>query len=431
MKKILFIGDLRVDYNYGAMATTTCLLDMLKQQNYDAEYRFIALRSLYGPTPRKGFPKKTTDRNRSVDKLKTIIKNIVPQKLISTIRGSKSSNSSSDFVPYKFSQYEDYYKMMMDEGTSSLKYEKDLLTWADVVLINGEGNIVQGTDKYGKYRLGARYILFMAWVSKIKFKHPTIIVNHCIDPGNANAFEMIEGIYPHLDEIIVRDPLSLNLLKNHDIRNAKWAADALFSYQSLEEEWEPSPELRKQIDFNKPYICIGDSSGIKNSYNQVKWDVVSVFSEMISKIRMVVPQIIFIDGYCGENEHINQIIKDNSIGSISPQNCNYRELYQVFKRSEVFVSGSWHASILCVLENTPIVSYGADSHKTKSLYTILDYPYRFFETASLPVNIDELVNTVKDVIREKSIIKAQLNAKIDSLSNNAFENARVLDKYID
>lgn len=431
MKKILFIGDLRVDYNYGAMATTTCLLDMLNRQEYNAEYKYIALRSLYGPTPRKGFPKETKARNDILDRVKSVIKLIVPHKIISIIRGSKSSQNSSDFVPFKFSQFEEYYRMMMDEGSNSLKYEKDLLTWADVVFINGEGNIVQGTDKYGKYRLGARYILFMAWVSKFKFKHPTIIVNHCIDPGNVNAFEMIEGIYPNLDEIIVRDPLSLNMLKNHDILNANWAADALFSYQPLEKDWEPSAELKKQIDFTKPYICIGDSSGIKNSYNQVKWDVVSVFSEIISKLKEVVPQIIFVDGYCGENKLINQIIKENNIGFIGPQNCDYRNLYQVFKRSEVFVSGRWHASILSVLANTPIVCYGADSHKTRSLYAILEYPYRFFETSSLPVNIDELVKTVKEVIGNKCIIKTNFKSKMDSLSDNAFENARVLNKYID
>ena len=159
--------------------------------------------------------------------------------------------------------------------------------------------------------------------------------------------------------------------------------------------------------------------------------MVSVFSEIISKLKEVVPQIIFVDGYCGENKLINQIIKENNIGFIGPQNCDYRNLYQVFKRSEVFVSGRWHASILSVLANTPIVCYGADSHKTRSLYAILEYPYRFFETSSLPVNIEELVKTVKEVIGNKCIIKTNFKSKMDSLSDNAFENARVLNKYID
>ena len=35
-----------------------------------------------------------------------------------------------------------------------LQYEKRMLEWADIVYINGEGNIVNGTDRYGKYRMG-------------------------------------------------------------------------------------------------------------------------------------------------------------------------------------------------------------------------------------------------------------------------------------
>lgn len=429
MKRILFIGDLRVNYNYGAMATTTCLLDMLYQQHYDADIKYISLRSLYGPTPRNGFPSEIKKRNFFLSTIKKTVKHILPQKIILSLQNIKNNNEPKDFVPYKFSQYEDYYHMMMDEGSNSLKYEKDLLTWADIVYINGEGNIVQGTDKYGKYRIGARYLLFMAWVSKFKFKHPTIIVNHCVDPGNVNAFEMIEEIYPHLDEVIVRDPLSLCVLKNHNIYNAKWAPDALFSFKTSD-FWEPSNEIKTQIDFSKPFICIGDSSGIKNNYNQVKWDVISVFSVIIERLKKIVPQIIFVDGYSGGNELINQVIKNNNIGFVNTQNCSYKDLFQVLRRSEVFVSGRWHASILCVLANTPIVSYGADSHKTRSLYTILDYPYRFFETSSLPANIDELVETVEKVIDNKINIKKDFDEKMRYISKNAFQNVEAIDKYM-
>ena len=166
MKKILFIGDLRVDYNYGAMATTTCLLDMLNRQEYNAEYKYIALRSLYGPTPRKGFPKETKARNGILDRVKSVIKLIVPHKIISIIRGSKSSQNSSDFVPFKFSQFEEYYRMMMDEGSNSLKYEKDLLTWADVVFIIGEGligNSMVCPHYFQQHFFRAKFLIKQQW----------------------------------------------------------------------------------------------------------------------------------------------------------------------------------------------------------------------------------------------------------------------------
>mgnify|MGYP000677091129 CR=1 FL=1 len=149
--------------------------------------------------------------------------------------------------------------------------------------------------------------------------------------------------------------------------------------------------FKKGIDFSKPYICLGDSSGIKNAYNQVKWDVFQVLSEIVDRLRGITPQIIFVDGYSGGNEDINELVKKKRLGRVNLNNCNYHDLYHVLEGASLFISGRWHASILCTLANTPILLWGSDSHKTKSLYTLLEYKYPFFEVATLPVNIDELI----------------------------------------
>ena len=119
-----------------------------------------------------------------------------------------------------------------------------MLEWADIIYINGEGNIVNGTDQYGKYRMGARYILFMAWVSKIKYNKTTLMVNHTVDPNNSNAFEMISHIYPHLDEVYVREPLSLPILEKYKINNGKFVPDALWAYKPSK-HWE-IPDILKR-----------------------------------------------------------------------------------------------------------------------------------------------------------------------------------------
>lgn len=425
MKKLLFIGDLRTAQNYGAVATTEALIHLLDEEKLDIDIRYIDYRSLYSPTPANGFPLFQTKKKHH-QQLNHLFKRMIPEPILEIYKRKKNSRVN-DFVPYKYAQYEKYYNLLIS-GTS-LQFEKKMLEWADVVFINGEGNIVHGTDAKGKYRMGARYILFMAWLAKVKYKKTTLIVNHTVDPDNYNAFEMIEKIYPILDVVFVREKLSLPLLEKHGVNNALFVPDALFSYKD-EKGWKPTPYLKSQIDFSKPYICIGDSSGLRNRYNCVKWDVISNYVAIIEGLKEIVPQIIFVDGFNGNNHKILQAINKTGIGSVNIKNTSYRDLFHVLGGAELFISGRWHASILSVLANTPILLWGSDSHKTKSLYPLLDYNYRFFEVSSLPVNIPELVSEAKKIIDDSTQIKSKLKEKVALYSDLSRDNVKILRNYV-
>lgn len=427
MKNVLFIGDLRTAFNYGAIATTETLINLIKNEKYNINIKYIDYKSLYHPTPPAGHPThiKTSPKRIFIKKIKSYIPHSVKKYIKNIFRPAPIKQC--DFVPYKYSQYESYFKQM--EAGNILQYEKTMLEWADIIYINGEGNIVNGTDQYGKYRMGARYILFMAWVSKIKYNKTTLMVNHTVDPNNSNAFEMISHIYPYLDEVYVREPLSLPILDRYNITNGTFVPDALWAYKPSE-HWEIPDILKKEIDFSKPYICIGDSSGFRNAYNKVKWNVPTVLGNIIDELQKITPQIIFVDGYSGGNDDINKVIKEKHLGYVNLNNCSYHDLYHVLKRAQIFISGRWHASILSILANTPILLWGADSHKTRSLYTILDYPYPFFEVSTLPVNIEELIDTTKQIIKNKEQIKTDIHKKSMVLSEKAIQNAKILSKYV-
>ena len=292
MKKILFVGDLRKVHNYGAIATTESLIKLFQTEIKDYEMKIIEARSMYEPTPAGGWTSEPAgeDPNSLTNRLKNTIRTILPFKVKSCIRALKKSNhvnlGRKDFVPYKFSQYEEYYSRIING--EKFQYEDKLLKWADIVYINSEGNIVNGTDELGRYRLGARYILFMAWLAKVKYNKTVIIANHTVDPKNMNAFEMIENIYPRLDYVILREPLSIALLEKHGVDNVIFAPDALFTYKD-ETEWTPSPQLKEKIDFSKPYICIGDSSAFQNKYGGLKWPVAQILTEIIMKLKELCP----------------------------------------------------------------------------------------------------------------------------------------------
>lgn len=425
--KILFVGDLRTANNYGAIATTETLNNMLLQAIPDAEVQYIDYRSLYYPTPVTGWPASVGVATKIKGRLKLVGKKILPLFLRRLVKQLFfSAKKISSYIPYKFSLYDEYYARL--QKGEILGFEKRMLEWADMVYINGEGNIVHGVDKYGKYRNGGLYILFMAWLAKEKFNKKTFMVNHTVDPANKDVFEMIAKVYPALDKVYVRETLSLAKLQEVGVDNGVFVPDALFAYQPIQ-NWQPSAKLKRQIDFSKPYICIGDSSGIKNMYNQVKWDVVKVLSDLIEKLKNVIPQIVFADGYDGGNSDVNKVVRNTNIGVVNLTNCSYHDLFHVLQGAELFVSGRWHASILSVLANTPILLWGSDSHKTKSLYTLLDYPYSFYEVNTFPIHIDEMVNEIKEIIQEKHQVKRLLNEKLPVLKGRAIENVTFLGDF--
>ena len=74
--------------------------------------------------------------------------------------------------------------------------------------------------------------------------------------------------------------------------------------------------------------------------------------------------------------------------------------------------------------------WGSDSHKTKSLYTLLEYKYPFFEVATLPVNIDELIETAQVIINDSSAIQADMAMYSKRYAALAAENAKVLKDYV-
>ena len=424
MKKVLFIGDLRSADNYGAVATSEAMINIIGSIERPFDVKYIDYRSLYYPTPPNGFLSYVKSNNLSLKRKIVRCMPLSMKKSIKKILGFlKGKRSAQDYYPYKYNQYEDYYSSMMNG--SIMQYEKKMLEWADIVIINGEGNIVHGTDSNGKYRMGARYILFMAWMAKTKYNLPTLMVNHTVDPDNCNAFEMIEHIYPLLDKVFVREKLSIGILEKHGVTNVEFVPDALFTFSPDFNNWQPSGYLCDKIDFSKPYICLGDSSGFKNAYSSVPWNVPTVLNELVKALKGICPQIVFVSGNT-EMEYVDKM----GIAGVNIDNCPYEDLIQILHRATLFISGRWHASILSCIAKTPILLWGSDSHKTRSLYPLMEYKYRFFEVSTLPVNIPELVEEAKRIIADGENIKKTFSQKVSEYSVLERRNGEILKGYV-
>lgn len=424
--RVLLVGDLRDANNYGAIATTESLIKLLLDHPACSELKLIGHRSFSGMTPVGGWPEKETEISGIKYTMKETAKAAAKAiGILTTVRKLKNAWFPSyvpDNVPVRFDQYSAMEARIAAGET--WQYEKDMAEWADVIVINSEGNIVNGTDKEGRYRVGGRYVLFFAYLAKHLFHKPCFIINHTVDPKNRDAREMICHVYPLLDGAYVREQLSCHLLDSWGIGNYRYVPDALWSNDFEADPLVNAPACLGGFDFGSDYICIGDSSGIKNNYNQVKWNVVDVYSRLIGELKKTWHNIIFIDGYNGGNDDICEVIRKNGLRSVNLNTCSYHELYYVLKHASLFISGRWHASILSLLGHTPVLLWGSDSHKTEALYTEVNYPYKFFDVAALPANIDRVAEEARKIVAEDH---ADTWIEVEKLKAASKANAECMD----
>ncbi len=416
--KVLFIGDLRDAGNYGAIATSEALIELINKSRTLHLNDIITYKSLYSPTPLNGQRKEKILVKFFRQKIKSIVSKVSPTFVKDFLKlvFKQKPPVGKDFIPYKFSQYDEYAKKAINGEI--LQYEVELIKRNEIIIINGEGNIVNGTDEFGMYRCGARYILFIAYLSKVYLKKNTCIINHTVDPQNNDAIEMIKNTYPLLDWISVRETLSKNYLIDLKIKcNLHFHADALFSYQ-IKNELE-NRDIENLIDFSKPYICIGDSSAIRGQMSKVKWNVNITFENLIKEIKQLCHQIVFIDGYSGKHKEINKVLKQTKSIQLNLQNCSYHDLAIVLGKSQLFISGRWHASILACLSSTPFILWGADSLKTKALNKLYDDFSAFFDIPTLPIHITEIAAESRRIIKDNVKIKQLMDEKLKQLINSS------------
>lgn len=333
-EKYLLIGDHRTCENYGSIATSEMLLELLR-----------------------------------------------PRKL--SIIPITRMNQDYEYLPNTFEEFESF-ATDVDRG-KYLWMEKRAINAADNIVINGEGALTRNTNSStsnGRYRARTRYMLFLAYYAAKYLGKKVSIVNHCVDPGDKTIFHMVDKVYPLLENCWVRDRLSLQNLELRGYTSAKYVPDALYNY-----EHKQSDELGSS---DKP-IVLSDTATL----GYANWDIETVYEEIIKKVRSHGREVLFVDGNMWRTtDRIEAMCHRLNCPWIHVDNTSWQMLSQYLAQSSVFFSGRWHASILSTIVGTRSLLFGTDSHKTKALHVDLGLTDPFYEVDDIPFHIDQIVETL-------------------------------------
>ncbi len=386
--KILLINDNSALPNWGAQATTHCLLRVLWSIP-GAETAAIPhewLTRLHRMVRIPGLRSSSIVRNDALGFAGPIVRRV---------------STPIDFFP----QVADDFDFWADEwlagrgGPQAAEF-LSMARDADIVVYNGENSIYRNTGE-------GRHGLFLMWIAKTRLQKPTCIVNHTahLDEVLPVMPAIVKLVYPELDLVAVREPRSLDNLKDHGIRNAVLFPDIVFAHDPDTTDSEPVDRWRREVGLgDDPYFCLS-GSGLLMSMARPTWD--GEVAELVRALQTLVPRAVLMakDPWCAGLE---EVARRTGAAFFGPEH-GFPELWPLLERASFLVTGHFHYAIMGAMVGCPFVPLSVNNHKMQGVCEHLGWHLTEpFDATSLATCRNGIVNEVRRLLDERPEMSSQL-----------------------
>jgi polysaccharide pyruvyl transferase WcaK-like protein len=302
---------------------------------------------------------------------------------------------------------------------------KAALLECDLVMLNGEGGI------FGRQR-ESRMMLFIAYLAKQYFNKPVALVNQTTDVSDPVLYEIAKNIYPLLDDIIFREPLSAEQCQ--DFCDGFTAADTGFAFEpSAHRAWlevasKPGyfnfyPESNNDFNPREPYVCVGGSS-IYYRKDRPSYDPVLGFTKLCESL-LEQTQVVLTASAAADLPIFEPIAKKLKIPLIRPETPP-QQAVDLLAHSTAYIGGRWHSSIFAYTGGAPVIPLGAHTFKVHSLLKQMDLSTQPFEALDLERECDGIISLLNNYITQGASLRNSLRNKARALGELSWENVRML-----
>jgi len=217
-------------------------------------------------------------------------------------------------------------------------------------------------------------LLFIAYLAKRYFHKSCILVNHTVDIHDPVMRDIVARVYPLLDDVVFREPLSAAACAGYCDPLA--AADAAFIYKPAPSAaWETTtarsdyfsvwPDSAKHFDPREPYVCVGGSS-IYLRNDRLAYDPRPGFTALCKLLDKQIAHVVLLAADYTDQEIFRPIAKDLNLpllGLATP----VQQVIDVLGHAQLYVGGRWHSSVLALTGGTPIITLTANTYKTQDI----------------------------------------------------------------
>lgn len=434
---LLYINDLRALPNFGCRSTGAALEEMLKKKHN--VLRRDGIETIYG----SGWDLLSPGYYR--------IGGVIPDKyykhfwrrrntypnlyrLICSI--DKSAGGIFDYI------VEDAAHSLQRFQNFKVKYahlsELEMqVCETDGVVINGEGTLIFANPT----RRDALYLLFIIALARSKNK-PVFLLNAMITVcpytgTDSSVLQQAAELLSYCSIIACREQQSYDFVASQlGCSSSRLIPDALFTwgdkFRYAASAVRKLPELvlaygsklsPSDLDFNEPYVCVSSSSSV---WRNAKAASVS-FVGLAKALQAAGLRVYFISTCTGDNL-LESAARGAGVTHIS-QNIPVLAGAGVIAGAAVYITGRYHPAIMAGAGGVPTVFMSSNSHKTRSVQTLLGYDVPTeFSVAPSADEISLIVSMTSDMIYKRSAYENRIRSSFDIQAARARAYESVLDE---
>ena len=247
--------------------------------------------------------------------------------------------------------------------------------------------------------LKGRRLLMLAYLAKTVFAKPVLLANASLDLSEPALAELVAQVLPLLDEVQLRDDTSatryaalvpgVHFSRCIDVGwtampapAQAWAALALRDGQFA--AW---PDHSVGFDATRPYLTVCASSAFAQpdaaNPTEAFVDLCRRLADEVAPVVLVAP--------CEVDARIMRKVQAATGLPLLGLNLPVQQGIDVLGNARVHVGGRWHPGIFAATGGTPLVAFGANTHKMHSLMAGLHPGEPVFDPARIGEQVDAIV----------------------------------------
>ena len=415
--RVYFVNDSSAHPNWGSRATSHLLKQHIREAGAEITAAFPLL-ELSHPnwqmTPRKEqFYKQSMrifERSSFATKASSSILNRVIGKL-------------SDEAPASWSEFETQASRVL-KG-QSLVALRQALERCDLLIINGEGGMLQNQRE-------SRMMLFIAYLAKKHFDKPVALVCHTAELSHPKLFEIAQQVYPLLDDVVFRDPISLE--RYGHLGKTRFAADITFALEPAPFEiwsalaarpgyFDSYPNESLPFDPRQPFICLGGSSSFSPRHKQVNpQKELAQLAQDLSKVA----QVVLLASALPDEHLFAPLAKELGLPFVALATSPLQG-FDLLSQASLYVGGRWHGAIFALRGGTPVIGFGAETFKLDALLSQFDLPEPF-QVSSLAAQSEAIVALAKTQLDQGTALRMHLQEKAAGFAQSSHEQVALLKR---
>lgn len=414
--RVFFVNDTSLNNNWGCRATSFTLKQMIRAAGGELSGT-LALTDLAHPN---------WQMSQRYQQVSTTISQLTKRSSFTRKASSAIMNrlitGLKDVAPRSWSEFEGAASLVL-EG-KIMPQLKEALANCDVVLINGEGGILQNQRE-------SRMMFFVAYLAKKYFDKAVAMVSHTAELSHPVLNEIATQVYPLLDDVVFRDALSQEACKV--MVEGRFAADVTFAYEPAgSEAWAPLakragyfnhwPEQHSSFDASHPFICIGGSSMFSARHKQT-YNPQEAIKQLCLKLADSAQ--VVITASARPDEILFKPIADELNLPFIPLATSATQAVDLLGNASLYIGGRWHGGIFALTGGTPVVSFAAETYKQHALMQAFDL-HEPFDTSKLELQLDAIVELSQDYLVQGDALRQRLKAKAQEFAASTSEHVRLV-----